>query len=203
MTDMLIELRGVGRTHHLLMLLALRAACAGTLSCKSSESQTSADQGELRNAKCVLSEQEMIDIANAAGLQYERDPEKWVAVIDEGNAERRSWAIHFLYQPSCEKDIEANNEGEAAILKEWPTAERAVWPQVRDDELGAAIVKRWPMLKAHDYQALWYDERSPGPFVGLDMTRMIRVDKNTGEIPAVLGQWGEVLKPSPGGAIPN
>jgi hypothetical protein len=185
------------------LLLIWMVACAGGLSCKSSGSQAVEEKGRLQNEKRVLSKQEIIDIANAAGRQYERDPEKWVADIDEGNAEWREWAVHLLYQPSFEENPRPNNELDAEILKQWPAARRGVWPEVKDDELDAAIVKRWPMLKAHDYQVLWYADRSPGPHVGLDMGRMIMVDKNTGEILVALGQWGEVLKPKSEETRPN
>jgi hypothetical protein len=152
------------------LLLIGIMACTNATSCKPSESQAIAGKQRPQASKRVLSNQELIDIATAAGPHYGCDPEEWTVRIDKENAAWRNFAFYRCRPPSY-------------------------------DELDAAIVKRWPMLKDHDYQALWYDERPPAPklnvipFTGLDTETVIFIDKNTGEILVVLGAFGQVLSP--------
>jgi hypothetical protein len=165
------------KTIHLLLVCMM--GCAGGISCKSSQSQAVVGKGKPQNDKRVLAEQEMIDIATAVGRQYDRDPAEWEAVVDEGKAEWREYAVWLLWRPNRDKDGNPMPR-----------------PTVSDDELEAAVLKRWPMLKGHDYQVLWYSWRSPGFVAMVDMARAILIDRNTGEILLALGQWGDVLKPN-------
>ncbi len=165
------------------------------------------------SGKRALPARELIAIAAAAGRQYERDPNDYVPVMDEGNA---SW-----------------DSGNSVIFS-WPEFDatgNCTWHKPTLDEIEEAKAKRWPMLKGHDYQVLWYHllERprlviprdyqvlQPGelmwspPFVDVrnfdikdlvramsDWTRAILIDRNTGEVLVVMDNWGEVLAPASG-----
>jgi hypothetical protein len=160
------------------LLLAWMMACAGGLSCRPFESQATEGKEKLQNDKRSLLREEIVNIATAAGRQYERDPEKWETVVDEGNIRWREFVVHTLWEPSYD-------------------ARGEVWPEITDDELKAAIAKRWPMLNNREYQVVTYRPRPPQTY-GTDMGMEVLIDKSTGEIIVALGQWGQVLKPKSG-----
>jgi hypothetical protein len=181
------------------LLLVWMVACASGISCKPSEPQAVLDGRKVQNDKRMPSKEEMIAIAEAAGGQYERYHGEWKAVIDEGNARWREWAVCLLYQSSYDENPDPNNRLQVELFKQFPGLSRQVWPKVKDDELDAAIAKHWPMLKGRDYQVLWYEERSG--LHGEDTGRMICLDKETGKVIVALGQWGDVIEPAPGVTI--
>jgi hypothetical protein len=154
------------RTMHLLLVLMTASACG--LSCNVSESQAVVDKRKLQSDKSVLSEQEMIDIANAVGRRRIPNPEKWGAAIDEENYYLKAVAVRL-----------SGREG---------------GPPATDDEVQAVILRRWPVLKGHDYQAAWYNVRPP---TMLGSSLGILIDKHTGEVIVVLTERGEALKPQP------
>jgi hypothetical protein len=111
-------------------------------------------------------------------LQYDLDPDEWKPVIDEGNVRWREIPLRKHYKPHREDG-------------------HYVWPVVKDDELDAAIVEDFPMLKGHDYQALWYREIPRGLLRTLDGELCILIDRNTGEVLIAVNGGGRVLTPQP------
>lgn len=127
----------------------------------------------------VVTQKELIEITDTAGRQYVLEAEEWKAIVDEGNTRWREHAFSVLWQPSIDENGHPH------------------WPTVTDDELDTAIVRLWPALKGHPYQAVRYGRPSAHPEV-LDSGMVILIDKNTGEVLMAVSGVTDILGPKKG-----
>jgi hypothetical protein len=134
--------------------------------------------GELAGSKRLLPDQQMIDIASAAGRRYGLDTEYWKPFFDGSNTMWRSFARVQLLPPTIDRSGHAQP------------------PEVSDEELQAAVVARWPVLKGHGYQSFWYTYPSPRPPV--PRIHLILIDRSTGEVLMAVSRSGEALTPDLG-----
>jgi hypothetical protein len=153
------------------------AACAGTMSCRSVDSEATGDRtqtdGPTKQAEkrdnAVLSKQKIIKAAKRAARRGWFDFATYDFFYDEGNA---GWKyIVTRLSP--------------AIITE---DGRSIWPE---GAFEANLRSRWPKLESHDYQAVCGGRRLPakerGGIYGLTW---ILIDRNTGEVLLVFEQAG-------------
>jgi hypothetical protein len=167
------------------LLLAVMVVCVGVGSCRRSDSSRIPGESDANEGpKQGLSEKEIMEkktiaAANVALRRHGRDPANYNAVYDEGNAPWKRFATMVCFPPD---------------------KETGDWPEISDADFQTAILKRWPMLEGHGYQAVHYGSRptmiNGREYYPADADLWVLVDRKTGEVLLTLHGTGHVLNPT-------
>ncbi len=150
-------------------LLLGMLVCLGTTSCKPLDSQAMTEKTRSDGSKRaveeenrrVLSQEEIVEAANAAVRQHGFNLAEYDAVYDKGNVIWR-YVASSLSSP--------------IIVNRHP-----VWPE---GSFEASVRRNWPDLEKHDYQAVCYRHKpptEPWPW-GIYGRVLVLIDGNTGEV---------------------
>ena len=165
------------RRHALLMVWIV--GCAGSTSCELADSQAPGDKTQIcgsakqieKGGKKVLSKQQIIMAANRGARRHGHNPAKFDIFYDEENAGWR-YLVGRLPPPDMEN-------GQPV-------------PSEREGTFEMNLRSRWPKLRCHDYQAVYYVFRPPAEERGLSIRgrTWVLVDRNTGEVLLVFEEAG-------------